>query len=128
MSISSVVILAILVCTMILLIKNYNSAIGFILSISFCALLLVIFLPKLNSIFHTLNNISTKAGIGTSLFKTLIKCLGITYLTDWGVNICRDSGQNAIASKIEIIGKVLIISIILPLVEVILQNVVTIIK
>lgn len=128
MNVYTIVALCVVVCIAILLLKNQNPSIGFILSVSFGVLILILCLPKLNSIFHTLNNISEKAGIETNLFKILIKSLGITYITEWGVNICKDAGQNALSSKVELFGKIGVVIIILPIVEQILENIISIIK
>jgi len=128
MNVYTIVALCVVVCVAILLLKNQNPSIGFILSVSFSVVILILCFPKLNSIFHTLSNISEKAGIETSLFKILIKSLGITYITEWGVNICKDAGQNALSSKVELFGKIGVVIIILPIVEQILENIISIIK
>lgn len=128
MNVYTIVALCVVVCVAILLLKNQNPSIGFILSVSFSVVILILCFPKLNLIFHTLSNISEKAGIETSLFKILIKSLGITYITEWGVNICKDAGQNALSSKVELFGKIGVVIIILPIVEQILENIISIIK
>ena len=128
MSITNVILLCIVVCVAILLLKNHNPSIGFVISISASVVLLILCLPKLNNVIHTLNNISAKAGIDMSLFEILIKCLGITYLTEWGINICKDAGQNALCAKIELFGRLGVVVIVLPIIEQILNNVISIIK
>lgn len=128
MSIYTVVILSLLVCIVILTLKNHNPSVGFIVSVAFSSILLIVVMPKLNSILHTLNNVSAKAGIGSELFTVLIKCLGITYLTEWGENFCKDAGQNALSLKIQLFGKIGIVIIIIPIIEEILNNIISIIK
>jgi len=79
MNVYTIVALCVVVCVAILLLKNQNPSIGFILSVSFSVVILILCFPKLNSIFHTLSNISEKAGIETSLFKILIKKNKVIY-------------------------------------------------
>ena len=128
MSITNVILLSIVVCVAILLLKSHNQSIGFVISISASVAILFLCLPKLNNVIHILNNISTKAGIDTTLFEILIKCLGITYITEWGINICKDAGQNALCAKIELFGRLGVVVVILPIIEQIFNNVITIIK
>lgn len=47
----------------------------------------------------------------------LFKALGISFITSTCSDICRDCGENAIASKLEFFGKCEIIAISLPLVK-----------
>lgn len=47
--------------------------------------------------------------------KLLIKITGISILIEYVVAICKDSGENAIASKIDYAGKIMIISISIPI-------------
>ena len=56
----------------------------------------------------------------------LIKITGIAFLTEFGVSICKDSGETAIASKIDLGGKILIISMSIPIITALLETVVRI--
>ena len=46
---------------------------------------------------------------------------GIAYLSEFAVSICKDSGENAIASKIDLGGKVMIISMSIPIISSLLE-------
>ena len=41
----------------------------------------------------------------------LLKITGISILTEFAISICKDSGESAIASKIDLGGKITIIGI-----------------
>ena len=56
-----------------------------------------------------------KAGIDGAKLETLFKCLGICIVTQFAADTCRDSGQSAIASKVELAGKVAVAAAALPL-------------
>ena len=53
----------------------------------------------------------------------VFKCLGITFLVQVVSDICKDAGETAISSKLEMAGKVLILVISLPLFEKIISMV-----
>lgn len=128
MSITGVIVIAVLICIFVLIIKNYHPTWAFVLSLSGAIVILLLTLPKISSVFHNLENLSVKSGIGSSLYKTLIKCFGVSYLTEFGADLCNDSGQVSLASKVILFGKITVIFLILPLVETILNNVISIIK
>lgn len=47
----------------------------------------------------------------------LLKITGISILVQYAVTLCKDSGESAIASKIDLGGKVLIISLSIPVIS-----------
>ena len=57
----------------------------------------------------------------------ILKITGIAILTEFGVSICKDAGEAAIASKIEFGGKIIIMSISIPIISALLEVITTII-
>ena len=56
------------------------------------------------------------SGIKSEYVSIILKVTGIAYITQIGSEICKDAGESAIGTKIEIAGKVLIAAACLPLV------------
>ena len=54
----------------------------------------------------------------------LLKITGIAFLTEFAVSVCKDSGETAIASKVDLGGKVIIIAISSPIISSLLETVV----
>ena len=54
-------------------------------------------------------------------FVPLIRVLGITYLVQFASQVCRDAGENAIAMKMELAGKVVILSLSFPVLKMVLE-------
>lgn len=52
---------------------------------------------------------------------------GIAFLSEFAVSICKDSGESAIASKIELGSKIIIISMSIPIITSLLELVLKII-
>lgn len=67
-----------------------------------------------------------KAGTGTVFLGILLKITGIAVLTEFAVSICKDSGETAIASKIDLGGKIIIISISIPIITALLELIISI--
>ena len=47
--------------------------------------------------------------------KVIFKCLGVTYLTQFAADYCKDCGENAIASQVLLAGRISVLVISLPL-------------
>ena len=87
-----------------------------------CSILLL--LAILNPLGNTLNAISqmlATAGIDGSLYLPVIKAVGISVLVRITAELCRDSGQGALAAKLELAGAVTSIAVCVPLIQQVFQ-------
>lgn len=111
---------------LIIILKQYKPEFTIYASIIAGAIILLMVMDKLYSIINLLSNISQKAGIGNKFLKIILKITGIAILTEFAVSICKDSGESAIASKIDLGGKIIIISISIPIITALLELVISI--
>ena len=70
-----------------------------------------------------LNSLVSTASINSSFLVLLLKITGIAFLTEFAVSICKDAGESAIATKIDMGGKVVIISMSIPILAGLLETV-----
>ncbi|MGI5851046.1 MAG: stage III sporulation protein AD [Clostridiales bacterium] len=78
---------------------------------------------KLPYVIDTFNNIISKTQVNMVFISTLIKIIGIAYITEFGSQICRDMGEGSIASKIELGGKVIIMVLGLPIITALTETI-----
>ena len=64
-----------------------------------------------------INFISTISNSDNEFIMLLIKITGISILTEFAISICRDSGENSIANKVDLGGKVIVISLSIPVIS-----------
>lgn len=81
---------------------------------------------KISGIITLISNLASKSGVNSDFLYLLIKITGIAFLTEFAVSICKDSGESAIASKIDIGGKVTIIAISIPIISGLMETVIKI--
>ena len=62
------------------------------------------------------------AGYGT-YFRLLIKIIGITYLAEFSADLCKDAGANTLASQIELVGKLSILVLCMPVLTSLLETI-----
>ena len=96
--------------------------------IVFVGVLIFLFLiDQIYEIIHMLEKIALEANINMVYVETILKIIGIAYIAEFGAQITKDAGQGAIASKIEMAGKILIMIMAIPILTVIIETVIELI-
>lgn len=110
----------------IIIIKQYKPE--FTIYISLIAGTIIIFMvfDKVSAIVNMLTALSKKSGINGEYLSILLKITGIAILTEFAVSICKDSGETAIASKVDFGGKIIIISMSVPIISALLELIIDI--
>ncbi|WP_315114596.1 stage III sporulation protein AD [uncultured Clostridium sp.] len=95
------------------------------IQISICAgiIIFLFMMNKITAIINLLQQLSLKANIDFIYLTTVFKILGISYLASFCSEICRDAGQGSIASKVEFGGKILILTLAIPILMAVLQSI-----
>ncbi len=86
-------------------------------------LILVMIMDKIGAIIDLLTTLSNKTAINNEFLILLIKITGIAFFDGITVSICKDTGETAIANKVDLGGKVLIISMSIPIIESLLETI-----
>ena len=81
-----------------------------------CALLIAIF-PYFSEPLAQILSFSKLSGTDIENFTFLLKAVGIGYISHFSSDICADAGENAIASKIELAGRICILAMTVPVVS-----------
>jgi len=105
----------------VIIIKQYKPEFAIYISIITGIFIFFLIMDKLEGIINLLKTISSKSGINKSFLELLLKITGIALLTEFAINLCKDSGEGAIASKIEIGSKVVIVSMSIPIISSLLE-------
>ncbi len=110
----------------IILIKQYRPEFAMYVSIGAGILIFSIIAGKLSGIIEVLKSFTNKTSINNEFLTLLIKITGIAILTEFAVSICKDSGESAIASKVDLSGKVIIMSMSIPIMSSLLETIISI--
>lgn len=105
----------------IILLKQYRPEFAIYISLLTGVLILLLVMDKLTGIINLLQSLASKTSINSTFLTLLIKITGIAFLSEFAVSICKDSGEAAIASKIEIGTKIIIISMSIPIISSLLE-------
>ena len=88
---------------------------GMMVSLACGIIILSISFQLIGQATESIEQIFLRAGTEQEHIQILFKCLGVCILSQIGSDTCRDCGENAIASKVELAGKLTILIIGLPL-------------
>ena len=102
--------IGLLALIIIVILKQYKPEFAIYVSMIAGVLILVLAIQKLTGIINLLQSLANKTYINKSFLSILLKITGIAFITEFAVSICSDAGEKAIASKIEIGSKVIIIA------------------
>lgn len=105
--------LCVLFCSVIL--REYNKQFAVIINIVAALLLAFAVSKELFEIVDEVKSFSLVSDTAAAYCKLMIKILGITLITQIVCDICRDNGENSLASITSAAAKIVIISLILPL-------------
>ena len=116
MDIFAICALALMTAVIGIFIKQYRPEFGALIVVA-CSVVILCFVAKyVGSLISTYTSIVKASGIKTDVFEVLIKSLGISYLTVFTAELCRDFGQNSIALKVESAGKICLIILATPMI------------
>ena len=83
-------------------------------------------MDKISSIIDLLTSLANKASIHMEFLQLLIKITGIAILTEFAVSVCKDSGETAIANKVDLGGKIMIVAMSIPIISSLLETIIQI--
>ena len=126
MDIIKIIGIGLIALIIIMILRQYKPEFVIYISLIAGAIILLLVMNRLSGIINLLTNLSSKISNGNAFLEILIKITGIAFLTEFAVSICKDSGESAIANKIDLGGKVIIISMSIPIISSLLENLISI--
>ena len=80
-------------------------------------------MSKLELVLSVVNQMQEYVSLDTSYIAILVKMIGITYVSEFSANLCKDAGYQAVAGQIEMFGKLSILVISMPVLLVLLETI-----
>ena len=127
MEIIQIIGLGFMVTLLILVIKQQRPEIAVQLSLALATIIFLMVLSKISVVLDLFRDMAAKANISSMYLNTILKIIGIAYITEFGAQVCRDAGEGAVAGKIEFAGKVLVMVMAIPIIALVLDTIVRLI-
>lgn len=88
-----------------------------------CAIFLFL-IDQIYAIIHMVEKIAVNAKVNMIYIETILKIIGIAYIAEFAAQVTKDAGQGSIASKIELGGKILILTMAIPILTVMIETII----
>lgn len=110
-----------------LVVKEQKPNFAFLLIVFVGCSIFLYLIDQIYAIIHMLEKIAVNANVNIIYVETILKIIGIAYIAEFASQITKDAGQAAIASKIEMAGKILILAMAIPILTVLIETIIALI-
>lgn len=106
---------------LVVMVQQQKKEMSILLAIVVGVMLLLMVTPQLKDILSVLSGMAEKAGLSATQMQLILKLLAAGYIVEFGSEICKDAGQQAIAAKVQLGGRLIMAGIALPVFQSVLQ-------
>lgn len=124
MSLVQIILFGIIATMLITLIKSYQPTFALILLVVTSLFLFYFILIPLGEIIDLIRSLFNRFRLDSIYLETVFQIIGIAYLTELGSQLTKDAGLNSIASRIELVGKISILFVSVPVLTAIIETII----
>ena len=103
------------------IVKHFKPELSLYVALATVMVIFLMALDKLTAVFQFLENVYGQMTYGKDFFPIIVKVLVVAYLADFTSQLCKDAGEGAIGSKVELAGKIIILYLSMPILFAILE-------
>ncbi|MDF2941779.1 MAG: putative rane protein [Herbinix sp.] len=118
-----IAVIGIVAIMLAIMFKKGKEEYSLYISITASALILLWGIGKLEVILDAIEQLQGYIQMNKAYVGILIKIIGITYITEISASLCKDSGYQAIGDQIELVGKLTILAISMPIMLALLDTI-----
>ncbi|MFW5999585.1 MAG: stage III sporulation protein AD [Halanaerobiaceae bacterium] len=116
---------AVTTAVLAIVLRERKPELAFLLSFAAGIIIFLLILEQIGAVIEVVQDLAHEADLDIMYFDTVLKIIGIAYIGQFGAEITRDSGESALAAKIELAVKVIILFLAVPvmlsLIEIIIE-------
>jgi len=119
------IVVALAAVLLLALLRNWRPDLAVALSLAAASVLLLYALGPLRQLFALFADLAATAGLKALYLGVILRVLGIALICELASQVCRDAGEGAVATKVELVGKVMILTAAVPVMRSIVETVVS---
>lgn len=108
---------------LVMQLKNLKAEYGQLLLMALGLLLLYIGADRLTSITTLFQKLTDMIEVQKTYVAILLKMVGIAYICEFASNLCKDAGCQTIAGEVEMLGKLSILLVSLPVMTALVETI-----
>ena len=119
------VIMALLVVAVMLALslKSRSPEISSLVSVAICIVVIGLCITRISAIIDLVHRLTEYISIDSTYIMILLKLIGIAYLCEFACGISKDAGYSAIASHIELLGKLTMLMVSVPVLLKVIESI-----
>jgi stage III sporulation protein AD len=121
MEIVQILTVGVLGAVLALTVKKQNPETALTITIACSVLIFFMVLPLLRESIALLARIGGMLDGGMPYVALAVKVIGVAYMAELGASICADAGESAIAAKIDLAGRLIVLVLAVPVIIDIVQ-------
>jgi len=106
---------AVVVCILIITVKQHRPDIALVLALAAGVVLFTYIIIDMNQVITEIYELLAGLSDYSDEIRIIVKSLGVCIVTQLAADVCRDSGQITVASRVELGGKVAVLLLLIPL-------------
>lgn len=123
-----IAVTAVLAALLSVILKQYRPEYALLFKLSACMGILALVFSNYSGVIEGMREIDSVSKLSGAPFKVLEKVLGVAVITQFASNLCRDSGETALAGNVELAGKWIILLYSLPFFKLVAEFAVNLMK
>lgn len=126
MNIMTIVAFGIIATVLILLLKEQKPEFVIQIRVAAGAIIFLALAGSIYMIMKFFEDLAYQADLNMIFLGTMLRIIGIAYITEFGAQICQDANEGALANKIILAGKILMLILAIPIINMIIRTLINI--
>ena len=128
MNLIAVAMISVIIVLMAIKIKDMDAGYGVLLSIAGGVMVMYFVISRFRQLADSLDRLTSYVTVNITYIDVILKMIGLAYVCQFSSDICKDAGYNAIASQVEMAGKLSLILLSMPVLMSVIDLVVKIVE
>lgn len=114
---------AVAAAILLLLLRQLKPELGAAAAMACGALVLLLTIPFVQTVLEGITELAREGGVQQTYLTQLLKITGVSLLMDFAAQTCRDAGENGLALKTELAGRMMLLTLALPAMQALLRQI-----
>ena len=106
-----------------MILKEQKPNFAFLLVLFVSTMIFIFLVDHIKAIIHMINKIAANTKVNMVYMETILKIIGIAYITEFASHLTKDAGESALAAKLEFAGKIVILAMAIPILTVLIETI-----
>lgn len=123
MSFFGLAVVTVMAALMAVYFKSVKSEYGLFISIGICIVAMGFGVSKLKYFVDIVETIRSYIGLDSAYVETILKIIGISYVAEFASDVCKDCGYSSMANQVQVVGKLTVLCISMPIILALLETI-----